>query len=225
MIRCQQVLPTLDSGNARVSMRVPLVGYLLMLFLTSGDVALAETPYAFTRPVVDLLLEYRKENEYRNSPQIGARWEDTDTFWQRLELTSQGWLYDPDFIKFNISLQPEWKQQDLTATSDYSRKDDNRFLGYFLHAHVLRQKAHSLKLYLRNSRNEFTSSLSHDNVTDTEIARAIWLIDSALLPTSCHWITTIESWCTRDCCEFVADMRYQALRHCCSNRPDNPNVA
>lgn len=157
---------------------------ILVLCITYGGVAHAEWPYAIDRPTVDLSLEYRAEDEFRSSPQIGPRQEDTDTFWQRLELKSKGWLYDPDFVTFSFLLQPEWKQQDFSATGGFSREDDDRFLGYFLDAHVLRQKLHSLKLFLRRSRNEFDSSLSPDNITDTDITRAVWLVDSALLPTS-----------------------------------------
>lgn len=184
MTRLRHMLVELISTDSPVRIRLLVAACTLTLCITLGDAAHAQFLYAIDRPVVDLSLEYRKEDEFRYSPQIGSREEDTDTFWQRLEVASKGWIYDPDLLLFSFSLQPEWKQQDLSASSDFTRGDDNRFLGYYLDAHLLRQKTHSLKLFLRRGRNEFTSSLSHDNVTDTEITRGVWLIDSMLLPTS-----------------------------------------
>lgn len=146
--------------------------------------AAADIAYVVERPTINLSLEFQKKDENRSGPGVDPRNEQTDTFWQRLELRSRGWLYDPDLLLFSFGLEPQWKQQDTTASDMFNRGDSDNFLGYFLDAHVLRQKAHSFKVFLRQSRNEFNSTLSPDNVTETDIARAVWLVNSKLFPTT-----------------------------------------
>ena len=144
----------------------------------------AAMDYLVQRPVAKLTLEYQAEDENRSAPGVGLRSEQTDTFWQSLELRGNGWLYHPDLLQFSYGLDPQWKQQQTAATGTFSRDDDDAFLGYFLDAHVLRQKLHSFKVFLRQSRNEFNSSLSPDNVTETDIARTVWLVNSERFPTT-----------------------------------------
>lgn len=146
--------------------------------------AAAKIDYEIERPIITLTLEYQEKEENRLGPGIDPRSEETDTFWQRLELRSRGWLYHPDLFLFSFGIEPQWKQQDTTASDSFSRGDDDTFLGYFLDAQVLRQKTHSFKLFLRQSRNEFNSTLSPDNVTETDIVRTSWLFDNQLFPTS-----------------------------------------
>ena len=146
--------------------------------------AKAEIDYLVERPIVKLSLDYQKKDENRSGPGVAPRSEQTDTFWQRLEFRSRGWMYHPDLLLFSFGLEPQWKQQDTTATGSFSRDDKDNFLGYFVDAHVLRQKLHSFKVFLRQSRNEFSSTLSPDNITETDIARAVWLFNNEPLPTT-----------------------------------------
>ncbi len=146
--------------------------------------AAADIAYLVERPIIKLSLEYQKKDENRSGPGVDPRSEQTDTFWQRLELRSRGWLYHPDLLLFSFGLEPQWKQQDITASDMFIRDDADNFLGYFVDAHVLQQKTHSFKVFLRQSRNEFNSTLSPDNITETDIARAVWLFNSKLFPTT-----------------------------------------
>ena len=141
------------------------------------------------RPIVKLNLEYQDKEENRSGPSVDTRNEQTNSFWQSLEVKSRGWFYHPDLLLFSFGLEPQWKQQDTAATDSFSRDDDDKFFGYYLDAHVLRQKTHSFKLFLRQSRNEFNSTLSPDNITETDIARAVWLFNNKILPTT----VTLES--------------------------------
>ena len=140
--------------------------------------------YLVERPIVILSLEYQDKDEKRSGPGVAPRSEQTNTFWQRLELRSRGWLYHPDLMLYSFGLEPQWKQQDTAASGMFNRDDDDNFLGYFLDAQVLRQKLHSFRVFLRQSRNEFNSTLSPDNVTKTDIARAVWLFNGKFLPTT-----------------------------------------
>jgi hypothetical protein len=151
--------------------------------------AAADVDYLIERPIVTMNLEYQDKEENRSGPSVDTRNEQTTSFWQRLEVQSRGWFYHPDLLLFSFGLEPLWKQQDTAASDSFSRDDDDTFLGYYLDAQVLRQKRHSFKLFLRQSRNEFNSTLSPDNITETDIARAVWLINSKLLPTT----VTLES--------------------------------
>ena len=144
----------------------------------------AEIDYLVQRPVIKLSLEYQAKDENRSAPGVDPRSEQTDTFWQRLELRGNGWLYHPDLLLFSFGLDPQWKQQETAATDAFFRDDDTNFLGYFIDAHVLRQKLNSFKVFLRQSRNEFNSTLSPDNVTETDIARTVWLVNSERFPTT-----------------------------------------
>lgn len=146
--------------------------------------ARASIDYLVERPIVRLSLEYEKKDENRSGPGIDPRSEQADTFWQRLELESRGWLYHPDLLLFTFGLEPQWKQRDTIASDSFFRGDNDNFLGYFLDAHILRQKLHSAKLFLRKSRNEFNSTLSPDNITETDISRAVWNINSKRFPTT-----------------------------------------
>lgn len=151
--------------------------------------AIAAIDYLVERPVMKLALEYQEKEENRLGPGVDPRSEQTDTFWQRLEIQSRGWLYHPDLLLFTFGLEPQWKQQDTSASDMFIRDDDDNFLGYFIDAHVLRQKTHSFRVFLRESRNEFNSTLSPDNVTETDIARGVWRINSERFPTA----VTLES--------------------------------
>jgi hypothetical protein len=157
---------------------------IMLLTMLGPHSAFAKIDYLVERPVIKLSLEYQKKDETRSAPDIGLRSEQTDTFWQRLELESRGWLYHPDLLLFSFGLEPQWKQQDTAASDAFFRSDNDNFLGYFLDAHVLRQKSHSFKLFLRQSRNEFNSTLSPDNVSETDIARTVWIIKNKLFPTT-----------------------------------------
>lgn len=149
----------------------------------------ADVQYMLERPVVTVSFDYREKDESRSGPSVPPRSEQTDTFWQHLELRSRGWVYHPDLLLFDFGIEPQWKQQDTVATDSFDRSDDDRFFGYFVNAQILRSKLHSFQLFLRQSRNEFDSSLSPDNVTETDVSRFIWRFDNNLLPTT----VTLES--------------------------------
>ncbi len=157
---------------------------IMLLTMLGPHSAFAKIDYLVERPVIKLSLEYQKKDETRSAPDIGLSSEQTDTFWQRLELESRGWLYHPDLLLFSFGLEPQWKQQDTAASDAFFRSDNDNFLGYFFDAHLLRQKSHSFKLFLRQSRNEFNSTLSPDNVSETDIARTVWIIKNKLFPTT-----------------------------------------
>ena len=157
---------------------------IMLLTMFGAQSALAKIDYLVERPVIELSLEYQDKDENRSGLGIEPRSEQTETFWQRLELESRGWLYHPDLLLFSFGLEPQWKQRDTTASDTFFRSDDDNFLGYFLDAHVLRQKTHSFRLFLRQSRNEFNSTLSPDNITETDISRVVWIINNKLFPTT-----------------------------------------
>ena len=180
--------------------------------------AAADIDYMVERPVTILTLEYQDKEENRSGPNVQPRNEQTETFWQRIELRSRGWLYHPDLLLFSFGLEPQWKQQDTSVTDTFNRGDDNAFLGYFFDVHLLRQKKQSLKFFLRQNRNEFNSSLSPDNITETDIARAVWLINSERFPTT----VTLESndttfedfFATRDNSDILRlESRYSSDKH------------
>lgn len=178
--------PTVRHGAAALA-RLALHRWLAAISILAVYAPLpayADFAYMFERPVVELFLEYQDKEEERSGPNVDPRREQTDTFWQRLELRSRGWLYHPDLLLVSFGLEPQWKQQDLIASDNFSRDDDDTFFGYFADAHVLRKKLHSFKVFLRQSRNEFNSTLSPDNITETDIARAVWLINSKSFPTT-----------------------------------------
>jgi hypothetical protein len=178
----------------------------------------AAIDYLVERPEITVTLEYQDKDESRSGPSIEPRREQTETFWQRLELQTRGWWYHPDLVLFSFGLEPQWKQQDASASNMFNRDDNNVFLGYFLDAYVLRQKSHSFKIFLLQNRNEFNSSLSPDNVTETDIARLMWIVDSELFPTS----LTIESndtkfedfYATRDDSDILRlESKYSSEKH------------
>jgi len=150
---------------------------------TAPHMAIADIDYFIERPVTKLSLEYQDKDESRSGPGIDPRSEEAETFWQRLEVRSRGWLYHPDLLVLSFGIEPQWKQQDTTATNMFARDDDSNFLGYFLDAQILRQKTHSFNIFLQQSRNEFNSTLSPDNITEVDVSRAAWLINSGLLRT------------------------------------------
>jgi len=160
-----------------------------LLAVTISFPVVADMEYLIERPTVELSLEYQQKDENRSGPGVDPRNEQLDTFWQSLELRSRGWVYHPDLLLFSFGVEPQWKKRDTTASDFFVRNDDDKFLGYFVDAHLLRQKLHSLKVFVRQSRNEFNSTLSPDNITETEIARAVWLINSESFPTA----LTLES--------------------------------
>ena len=177
----------IGSTRENISTRSIASGFLLaiMVMMALGPrMARASIDYLVERPIVRLSLEYEKKDENRSGPGIDPRSEQADTFWQRLELESRGWLYHPDLLLFTFGLEPQWKQRDTIASDSFFRGDNDNFLGYFLDAHILRQKLHSAKLFLRKSRNEFNSTLSPDNITETDISRAVWNINSKRFPTT-----------------------------------------
>ena len=183
-----------------------------------SQTAVAEIDYLVQRPVIKLSLEYQEKDENRSGPGVDPRSEQTDTFWQRLELRGEGWLYHPDLLQLSFGLDPQWKQQKTSANDMFFRDDDANFLGYFLDAHVLRQKMHSFKVFLRQSRNEFNSTLSPDNVTETDIARTVWLVNSERLPTTVTLernSTRFENFfSTQDNSDIVRlESRYTSARH------------
>jgi len=209
--------PSRELANSCSAVMRGLLAIVLFASLVPLPAA-ADIDYLVERPITILTLEYQDKEESRTGPNIESHNEQTNTFWQRLELRSRGWLYHPDLLLFSFGLEPQWKQQDTSASDTFSRDDDDVFFGYFLDAHVLRQKKQSLKLFLRKSRNEFNSSLSPDNVTETEIARAVWLINSELFPTA----LTLESndtnfedfFATRDKSEILRlESRYESEKH------------
>ncbi len=157
---------------------------IMLLTVFGAHSAFARIDYLVERPVIKLSLEYQEKDENRSGPGIEPRNEQTDTFWQRLELESRGWLYHPDLLLFSFGLEPQWKQRDTEASDTFFRGDNDKFLGYYLDADVLRQKLHSFKLFLRQSRNEFNSTLSPDNITETDISRVVWIINNDLFPTT-----------------------------------------
>lgn len=157
---------------------------IMLLTVFGAHSAFARIDYLVERPVIKLSLEYQEKDENRSGPGIEPRNEQTDTFWQRLELESRGWLYHPDLLLFSFGLEPQWKQRDTEASDTFFRGDNDKFLGYYLDADVLRQKLHSFKLFLRQSRNEFNSTLSPDNITETDISRVVWIINNNLFPTT-----------------------------------------
>jgi len=157
---------------------------IMLLTVFGAHSAFARIDYLVERPVIKLSLEYQEKDENRSGPSIEPRNEQTDTFWQRLELESRGWLYHPDLLLFSFGLEPQWKQLDTKASDTFFRGDNDKFLGYYLDANVLRQKLHSFKLFLRQSRNEFNSTLSPDNITETDISRVVWIINNNLFPTT-----------------------------------------
>ena len=194
---------------------------LLVVFFAAAFTPLAATAdidYLVERPDVKLSLEYQKKDENRSGPGVDARSERTDTFWQRLEIQSRGWLYHPDLLLFSFGLEPQWKQQDTLATGMFERDDDDNFLGYFLDAQILRQKMHSFNVFLRQSRNEFNSTLSPDNITTTDIARVVWLFNNELLPTTVtlerNDTSFIDFFSTRDKSDiFRLQTKYESDKH------------
>ena len=166
--------------------RVKFVSLLLVLAnLGPYPVALEAAPAFFLqRPLVTLNLEYEREDERRTGPNTSDKTEQTDTLRQRLQIDGAGWWYHPDFVAFKYGLQPEWQQQDTSATNDFERDDDIVFVGYFLNANFLSQKPQSLELFLNQSRSTFDSTLSPDNDTETNVSRATWRLKDYSVPTS-----------------------------------------
>lgn len=171
-----------EPPGARPAANVSLFAVFVLIVIVPLRAA-AELDYFVERPVINLSLEYQDKEENRTGPGVPGRNEQTETFWQRLDLRSRGWLYHPDLLVYTFGLEPQWKQQDTIATGGFNRANDDNFLGYFLDAHLLRQKTHAFKLFLRQSRNELNSSLSPDSITETDIARAVWLYNNELFPT------------------------------------------
>ncbi len=190
-----------------------ILGCLLLLSLPGH----AAADYYLERPLVTLDLQGGFEDEKRTSTTVGERREETDLFRQRLNIDGGGWWYHPDFVSYTYTLEPEWRQEDTTATGNFDRRDDITFFGYFLDANFFRQKAQTAGLFLRQSRNTFDSTLSPDNVTKTNIARATWYLKKYQVPTKFtleHNDTKFEDlFSTRDTSDiFRVDSRHETDR-------------
>ena len=142
----------------------------------------AEQLFRIRRPTIELQMIYEDEEEQQSTPFSGSD-QHTTVFRPRLDITTDGWIYEPDLFKFAIGLQPESKREVSEAEGGFDRTVDSTFLGYFLDATILQAKPYTFRLFTSQSRDEFDSSLSADSVTKSRVTRATLLLHDIKVPT------------------------------------------
>ena len=128
-----------------------------------------------------LELNYEIEDERQTSP-FTDRDQRITTFRPRLDFRTEGWVYHPDLMLFSVGLTPERREEDTDVRrGGVDRDSTTSSLGYLLDLTFLRSRPYTLQLYASQSRNDFSTSLAPDSVTDSEIARAVLLLRNRFL--------------------------------------------
>lgn len=177
----------------------------MVALLVCAPVARAEPLVDMERPRTSLTFAYDWTDESLHGPSID-RVQRVRLSRAGLKISTKGYVYHRDFLRYFLRLHPEWHAQ--TATGTVSRNDRAGFLGYLVNADVLEHKRLGLNLSTQRRRAEFSSSLSPNRITRASAHRASLHLRSRILPSSLNW----ELNHNRSENFYVADETSRALR-------------
>ena len=140
-------------------------------------------PILLQRPTTALFYSKRLEDEVRTRVDSERKRDfDNDVF--RLNFQTNGWVYHPALVTFDLGLSPEfvWRKSETSPGDERSDKLD--FLGYSVDTTWLQEKPYTLRLRSLRDRRDISSSLAADVTTESSADSVSLLLTYPILPTT-----------------------------------------
>jgi len=138
--------------------------------------------FSVNLPVITSTTGFEMENESRVTRFTDID-EQTRTFSEEIEISTDGWAYHPGLAVFSIDLRPRLELETNKSTGTSKRTDRLVFFGYTIDTTFLQYKPYTLNIVSSRNRSTFNSSLAEDSETQTEIDRGTLLLKYEPLPT------------------------------------------
>ncbi|MEW6601812.1 MAG: hypothetical protein AB1499_12645, partial [Nitrospirota bacterium] len=157
-------------------------------------------------------LSYEYEKDKRSGPYI-ERNNNTTTFSERLDIQTDGWVYHPALVEFDITLSPEWEQ--ITEQGEDTDKNESRtFLqGYDAQFVFLQYKPYTITLFGNKRLSTLNSNFAQRSKIESDTYGARLNLKYEVLPTVLNYTHFeseqsgfVDSTTTKD--EVRLNMRY-----------------
>ena len=144
-------------------------------------------PIFLQQPTATAFMSYRIEDEKRVV--AGEEREKDDTSLRlRLDLRTQGWIYHPALVNYQISLRPEFKRQTQQARGTPEQSTRGDIFGYDISTIWLGAKPYSVELSSGRNRSDASASGVTDVITETQHNRAALNLRYPIFPTTISYV-------------------------------------
>ncbi len=124
--------------------------------------------YHISRPKLGFELGYEFERDKRRGPFIESD-NETTTSTERLDIETEGWLYHPALVEFDLTLSPEWEQVREEQSSGERIDSQNSFLqGYDAEFVFLQYKPYTITLFGNRSLSTVDSNLAQKSKIEAD---------------------------------------------------------
>ncbi len=159
----------------------------LLMFLPAKSPCESRSRYfQLTRPTLDTGFNYEFETEVRKS--LERETEDTSNrFREWLDISTEGWVYHPELLKFRLRFQPEWDQAseahdpgDAGESGGYSSFSP----AYDLHGVFLQSKPYTLSIFAQQDKTTLQSAFTQKSEAEIGSFGAELRLKNRLVPAS-----------------------------------------
>jgi hypothetical protein len=134
-------------------------------------------PYlGIERPDITAELRFELRDDSQQTPS-GDRQETRKRWRGRLEFATEGWVYHPGLLAFELHMEPEYEIENVDLSGQNDSQNQRTFWNYVLGATFLQYKPYSLEILSALSRRELDNAFSPDTVIDTYRGRADVVLD------------------------------------------------
>lgn len=167
----------------------------VMLTAVCADARAAElyfdrpVPIYLQRPTASLFASWRSEDETRNSLEADST-RDLSATQLSLNFWTNGWIYHPAFLDFNLALSPEWTWRDSRSSTTDDRSDKSDFFGYSIETTWLKSKPYTISLKSSRDRRDDLSSIATTVTTESKADMAALQLSYPVLPTTISYSDT-----------------------------------
>ena len=140
-------------------------------------------PLLLQRPTTTLFYSKELEDETRAGTE-NERKKDYSAERVTLNFRTNGWVYHPLLVTFNIKLAPEFIWRKFEDSSGRRKSDKVDFFGYSVGTTWLKAKPYTINIQSQRDRRDSSSSLANDVTTKGSADSVSLLLKNRVLPTT-----------------------------------------
>jgi hypothetical protein len=169
-----------------------LLSGILIFSTSSVPDSNADGSFFIERPKLGLGTSYKYEEEKRSLSDIETKTTSHDLR-EHMNIRTGGWLYHPNLMKYNLSFEPEWRQERFRYSQsalDYTKSNhrDTSVLSYDAQTQFLKEKPCSLDIFANRSDRQIDLSYTQDTDIESETWGSRLNYKNSVLPISVGFI-------------------------------------
>lgn len=156
---------------------------LLMILLAWRGEAKGRSYFLIKEPVAETAFTGEFLRDARIRPENTTR-DVIANFNRKMNLFTEGWIYLPGLISYNIDLEPEWESESNAVQTGETRRKNYSLKTYNLNAIFLKDKPYSLSIYSNRHNNKLQSNFAPQTVTNSEDYGGLFTLKYIIFPTT-----------------------------------------